>query len=208
MTKIFFCTSNQGKVAEASELLAPYGIELESLHADLIEPRDDDMQNIVLAKARQALDLAKKPVLVEDTGIYFNEYKNFPGTYTKTFVKAVGISGVLRLLQGAGNRTAFFQTMVAFAHPPASPHASPHEPLYAQMQVFVGQCNGFILDSPRGKPHEKLPYDSIFVPEGEKRCFAEMTKPEKAVYSHRAKAFHAFGEWLKKWSVIKNACVA
>jgi XTP/dITP diphosphohydrolase len=186
VTKIFFCTSNAGKVLEASELLAPYGVALEAVHADLIEPRDDDMQNIVLSKARQALELVKKPVLVEDTGIYFHEYKNFPGTYAKTFVTAVGSQGVLRLRHGARTRSAFFQTMVAFAQP------------HAQVQVFSGRCNGFILDSARGTPHEKLPYDSIFAPQDEKRCFAQMTKQEKAIYSHRAKAFRAFGEWLKK----------
>lgn len=186
MKKVFFVTTNFGKVKEARALLAPYGIRVEPKKAELDEPRTRDMKRIALEKARQALALCRAPVVVEDTGIFFEACDEFPGAFSKLFVTSVGIAGVLRLLNGAGvSRKAFFQTVVGYASPKQKPVA------------FIGRCYGKITKKPRGTPHhERLPYDSVFVPKGESRTFAEMTHGEKARFSHRAKAFRRFGEWF------------
>ncbi|MFH0973617.1 MAG: non-canonical purine NTP pyrophosphatase [Candidatus Micrarchaeota archaeon] len=186
--KIVFVTTNGGKLREARGALAPFGVRVVGRSLHLEEPQSDDVRAIVLAKARQALRKVKAPLIVEDTGIFFEEYDNFPGAYARPFVTGVGIEGVLRLLSGRNvKRSAFFQSIVAFAAPKAKP------------KIFVGRCYGEITKKRRGKAHHaRLPYDEIFVPKGFKKTFAEMSVAQKARISHRAKALATFGKWFSR----------
>jgi XTP/dITP diphosphohydrolase len=186
--KVVFVTTNGGKLREARGILEPIGIKVIGRGLHLEEPQTDDVRAIVLAKAEQALKTVKASLIVEDTGIFFDACRNFPGAYARPFVTGVGIEGVLRLLNGAGvSRKAFFQSIVAFAAPKVKP------------KVFVGRCYGVITNKRRGVAHHaRLPYDEIFVPKGEKRSFAEMSVGEKARLSHRAKALKAFGRWFSR----------
>ncbi len=181
-------TTNGGKLREARGALAPFGIRVVGRAMHLEEPQSDDVRGIVLAKARQALRAVRAPLIVEDTGIFFAEYKNFPGAYARPFVTGVGIEGVLRLLRGHDvKRKAFFQSIVAFAAPNAKP------------KIFVGRCYGEITEKRRGKAHHaRLPYDEIFVPNGFSKTFAEMSVAQKARISHRAKALAVFGKWFSR----------
>jgi XTP/dITP diphosphohydrolase len=188
MKEIIFVTGNRGKLAEATLALKPFGITVVGETADFLEPQTDDMQEIAVQKAVQALKLFNKPVVCEDTGIYFEAFKNFPGVYSKPLVKAVGVEGALRLLDGL-QREAFFQTILCYADP--------------QMHVvpvpFQGRVYGKVIDSPRGNAHEQMPYDFIFSPDGTGgRTFAEISAEEKNNFSHRARAFQKFGEWYAK----------
>ncbi len=188
--KIVFVTSNGGKLREARGVLEPFGIKVAGKALHLEEPQTDDVRAIALAKAEQALRAVRAPVIVEDTGIFFEACRNFPGAYARPFVTGVGLEGVLRLLNGARvSRAAFFQSIVAFAAPKAVP------------RVFIGRCYGTITKKRTGKAHHaRLPYDEIFVPNGARgaRTFAEMSVAEKAKLSHRAKALKAFGYWYSK----------
>ena len=52
--------------------------------ADISQEESDKIEKVVLEKARTAFKKLKKPLIVDDTAIYFEEYKNFPGTYTNS----------------------------------------------------------------------------------------------------------------------------
>ncbi|MEM0475412.1 MAG: non-canonical purine NTP pyrophosphatase [Candidatus Norongarragalinales archaeon] len=186
--KIVFVTTNAGKAREARGVLKPFGIQVVRRGFHLEEPQSDDVREIVLTKARQALRIVKAPLIVEDTGIYFDACKNFPGAYARPFVCGVGLDGVLRLLRGKGvKRTAFFQSIIAFTAPKTKP------------RLFVGRCFGVIAKKRKGRAHHaRLPYDEIFVPRGFKKTFAEMTVAEKARVSHRARALRSFGKWFSR----------
>lgn len=186
--KIVFVTSNGGKLREARGVLAPLGIAVTGCALHLEEPQSDDVRAIVLSKARQALRVVRAPLVVEDTGIFFEAYRNFPGAYARPFVTGVGLDGVLRLLHGKKvSRKAFFQSVVGFAAPGVAP------------RIFVGRCYGKIAGKRVGKAHHaRLPYDEIFVPNGCSKTFAEMTVAQKARISHRAKALRAFGKWFSR----------
>ena len=186
--KIVFVTTNGGKLREARGILTRFGINVAGRALHLEEPQTSDVRAIVLAKARQALRAVRAPLIVEDTGIFFEEYKNFPGAYARPFVTGVGLEGVLRLLHGRDiKRTAFFQSFVAFAAPNAKP------------KIFVGRCYGAITKKRKGRAHHaRLPYDEIFVPNGFSKTFAEMSVAQKARISHRAKALAAFGKWFSR----------
>lgn len=183
--KICFVSSNAGKIEEVSKHLKNFGIEVEGKVLDVPEISSDNQEEVAKEKAKYAAKAVGKPVIAEDTGVYFEAYKNFPGTHPKFVFESIGYGGIFKLLEGK-SRKAFFKTVVSYCEPGK-------EPL-----VFVGICRGTITEKVIGVSHPRLPYDSIFIPDGDNRVFAEMTKEEKAEYSHRAKAIEEFAKWFLK----------
>jgi XTP/dITP diphosphohydrolase len=61
--------------------------------------------------------------------------------------------------------------------------------------LFEGTINGEIIREPRGEMG--FGYDPVFVPEGFRQTFAEMTMGEKNKLSHRAIAFRKLVDHLK-----------
>ena len=57
------------------------------------------------------------------------------------------------------------------------------------VKIFVGKVEGIIADLPRGS--NGFGYDSIFIPDGQTKTFAEMTDTEKDIFSMRARATQA-----------------
>ena len=51
----------------------------------IIEPDYDSLEEVAQAKAEQAFEQLKKPVIVEDTGVFFEAYSNFSGQIAKRF---------------------------------------------------------------------------------------------------------------------------
>jgi inosine/xanthosine triphosphate pyrophosphatase family protein len=68
MQSITFITGNQKK----ADYLAQYlGIEVQHEKLDLDEIQSLDLREVVEHKVRQAYEMVKKPVLVEDTSLTF-----------------------------------------------------------------------------------------------------------------------------------------
>jgi len=185
MRKIIFVSSNSGKIEEISKHLKNFSIEVEGKILEMPEISSDNQEEVAKEKAKYAARIAGKTVITEDTGVYFEAYKNFPGTHPKFIFETIGYEGIMKLLERK-NRKAFFKTVVSYCE-------SGKEP-----KVFIGICKGTITEKVIGESHPRLPYDSIFIPDGDSRVFAEMTKEEKAKYSHRAKAMEEFAKWFNK----------
>lgn len=185
MKKIYFLSSNKGKIEEVKLHLKKFGIKVIGRKIDIEENKFEKQEQIAKEKARNAAKLIKKPVIVEDTGLYLKSYKNFPGINAKFVFKCIGLKGILKLLEGR-TRKAYFKTVVAYCKPNGRP------------LIFTGICKGRISTKIRKPIIPKLPYDSIFITEGEKRTFSQMTKEEKAKYSHRAKALEKFAKWFNR----------
>lgn len=181
--KLFFVTGNRDKFEEVKKVTDRYGIELEWSDLEIVEQKLKTEKEVAIAKALAALKILNKPVLVEDTGIYFEAFKGFPGPNAKVIFEGIGISGILKLLDGSA-RKAKFVTSFAYGSPAFHPIA------------FTGECSGRIAEKP--SDIIDFAYDTIFMPDGESRTFSEMKKEEKEQYSHRAKALTAFLEWYKK----------
>jgi len=185
MKTIYLLTSNPGKVEEIKLHLKKFGIDVVAEDMEIPEIKSDNQEDIAIEKVKFAAKKIKKPVITEDTGIYFEAYKNFPGTNSRWVFETVGYEGILKLLEDK-IRKAYFKTTIGFCEPGE------------ESKVFVGICRGEITNKLTGNPHPRLPYDAIFIPEGDTRTFAEMTKEEKNKFSHRAKAVEKFAEWFAK----------
>ncbi len=120
--------------------------------------------------------------MIDDAGIYFEKYRDFPGVFTKFVYHALGRSGLLKLVE-PGDRACFKLTMVYW-------HAPEH------YETFVGECHGKIVDQTEFLPGAGSPYDAIFAPIEDARSFAELhTTGEHEQYHYRLKALQKFLHW-------------
>lgn len=187
MKELTFVTGNPGKLREVQEILAPYGIRVVGKRMDLREVQSISAREVIERKVLEASHHFRHSFIVEDTGIYFKDFQDFPGVFTRFVAKTLGNSGIQKLLNGT-SREAFFQTIVAY-------HEKGH------MEFFEGKCEGKIVEkeiSDEVFRKDPLPYDLIFMPHGESRTFSAMTLQEKNKFNHRAKAFRKFAEWFQQ----------
>ncbi|NYZ73636.1 RdgB/HAM1 family non-canonical purine NTP pyrophosphatase [Candidatus Micrarchaeota archaeon] len=156
--EILFATGNRNKVEEAVQALKPRGITVKHFPFEHNEIRSDSLEEI----AREAVGVAylkcRKPVFVEDSGLFIDSLGGFPGAYSAWTLSKLGLAGILRLLHGVEGRSARFEACVAY-----------HDG--TQVSVFKGVCKGAISIEPRGS--SGFGYDPIFVPEGRSQTFAE-----------------------------------
>ena len=136
-----------------------------------------------MEKAKWAFDKVKKPLIVDDTGVYFDAYSNFPGVFTKFIIKLLGFEGIFKLLEGKSRR-AYFKCTIAYID------GNLHKPLF-----FEGICEGKIAKKASKSPDSNFEFNRIFIPKGENKTFSEMTIDERKKYSHRVKALKKFLEW-------------
>ena len=97
------------------------------------------------------------------------------------------MSGVLRLIGDAEDRSAVFKSAVAYCENNDSGNIYP--------RLFIGRLKGEIAEKARGKGG--FGFDPIFVPEGKNETLAEMSIKEKCALSHRAAALNKLARWLK-----------
>ena len=78
MKELIFITGNKHKLNEAKNVLEPLGFKVINENFDFIEPQDMKQKDIVVYKAKQAFLKMKKTLIVDDSGIYFEAYPDFP----------------------------------------------------------------------------------------------------------------------------------
>jgi len=183
--KLYFVTGNKHKVREIREMLAPLGIKIIQKKLEIIEPDFGSLEKVAESKAMQALDKIKKPLIVEDTGIYFKAYKNFPGALAKRVWMEIGFDGLFRLLKGK-NRKAYFKSTICYIAPRKKP------------KLFSGELHGRIIDWVKSPRADRLPYEKIFIPNGMRKVVVDLNLEEKNKISHRAKATKKFADYLEK----------
>jgi XTP/dITP diphosphohydrolase len=173
--EVLFATSNRHKFNEAKEIL--FNANVNILHFDFKhnEIRSDSLEEIAMEAATTAYKLAKKPVFVEDTGLFIDALNGFPGTYSAWAQKKIGNEGILKLMAGTANRSASFKTCIAFVNGKTKGEA----------RTFTAECKGQISEKPRG--NDGFGYDPVFIPEGEQHTFAENAS-FKNKHSHRYKS--------------------
>jgi XTP/dITP diphosphohydrolase len=145
------------------------------------EIQSDSISEVAEDKAKKAFDSIKKPVIVEDDGLFIEDLNGFPGVYSSFAFKTIGNNGILNLLRDNRKRRARFLSTFSFFDGKT-------------IKTFSGETAGHIIAEifPAG-----WGFDPIFKPENENITYGELDTLRKNEISHRSKAFRQFLNWYK-----------
>lgn len=194
MKTLIFATNNTNKVAEVRSLLNETFKILSLLEADIYvdipEPFDTLEENAV-EKAEFIYKLKGESCFAEDTGLEVNALSGEPGVKSaryagdeKSFEK--NIAKLLDKLTYVSDRSARFRTVICLT-------------INGKHNIFEGICKGTIIAERRG--NYGFGYDSVFIPDGAEKTFAEMALAEKNIFSHRKKATEKLISHLKTLNI-------
>lgn len=178
--EIVFVTGNNKK---AQEIRAIIGFDVLTKKLDIPEIQSLDVEEVASAKALSAFKMIGVPIIVDDSGMNIDSLGGLPGALVVWFLDKLKPEGLLRILTNEKNRKASVQTCIAYAD-------------QTGVFTFTGTITGKIAESLRGK--NGFDYDSIFIPDGYHKTYAEMTTNEKNKISMRKIALLKFKEFLSK----------
>jgi XTP/dITP diphosphohydrolase len=177
---ILFLTSNKHKVQEAESVLNKYNIQIIATSQKGDEIQTDSLSEVAKLCALSAYDRLKKPLFVEDSGLFIDKLNDFPGVYSAPVLDKIGCEGILRLLDQERQRSAYFECAICYV--------DEHEP-----KSFLGKVCGKIAEGIHAGGG--FGYDPIFIPDGHTQTFSKIMDV-KAQISHRVQAFEQLGKFL------------
>jgi XTP/dITP diphosphohydrolase len=178
-----FITSNKGKINTARIKLAPYKIEFEPFDIQLTEPQADHVMDVAKAKAEQAFEIVKEPIVVTDHGWEIPALNGFPGPYMKYINQWLNGQDLLNLMQDKDDKT--INKIVALVYKDQT-----------QTKNFIATTSGKFLENVRGNG---LPAMTVVSFSNTGKSVAEMWEegddpfPESTIWD-------TFAKWKKKVS--------
>ncbi|MEM2224865.1 MAG: XTP/dITP diphosphatase [Candidatus Caldarchaeum sp.] len=181
--KVTFVTSNKGKAREVEWIFKRNGLPLKVFYSETVEIQSEEISTIAVFRAMQAYTMLRRPVFVEDAGLFINCLGGFPGPFSSYVYRTVGLRNLLKMLEGE-ERSAYFKSAVCYYDGMSAP------------RLFEGVCHGQIASKPSGT--KGFGFDPIFIPKGKTKTFAEMSSEEKNAVSHRGVSVNKLCRWLYK----------
>lgn len=172
--RITFVTGNKGKLHEAQVALAPLGHDIVGSDLKPVEIQGETLEEISRAKCEVLEGRLDAPFFVDDGGLFVEALRGFPGVFSAHALKTIAAAGVLKLMEGVDDRRAHFACVVSY-----------HDG--RRIHGFAGRCDGTLATAPRSQGHG-FGFDPIFVPEGYRETFAELSAETKNAMSHRGRA--------------------
>jgi non-canonical purine NTP pyrophosphatase (RdgB/HAM1 family) len=176
----YFITGNKGKLAEIERIL---GFPVKHIELDLDELQEMDERKIVEHKVRQAWEKIEKPVIVWDGSVYLSCLNGFPGPLIKWFWQTVSLEKVCKLAALMKDNKVKAKTTLAFFDG-------------ENIQYFEAEEWGTIPNSPRGEGG--FGWDSIFVPDGSQKTFAEMESDNPLLHLFNNQVFTQLNHYLQE----------
>lgn len=164
--KLTFITGNAGKFAEAVSIIP--GLVQKDI--DLPEIQEIDPKKVIEAKLDEAYKIEKGEYIVEDSSLCMDALGGLPGPLIKWFMKTIDTDGIASLAELKENAHAEAVCMIGYINE------------HGEKQFFEGRIKGTVVSS-RGT--RGFGWDTIFVPEGHNKTFAEMSQEEKNEVSMR-----------------------
>ena len=180
--KLKVITSNPGKVREYQKAFDDMGIEMEHHHIPYDEIQTSELEEVVEKGMQEIRSKGLRDFIIDDSGLFIDALKGFPGVYSAYGQKTIGNQGILTLMEGVENRKAQFRCCIGCD-------------INGETIIVTGMCQGIILNEERGDGG--FGYDPIFSPDG-KRSFSEISVEEKNTMSHRGNAVKLLRERLEK----------
>ena len=183
MREIVLSTDNVNKLREIREILEDLDIkiygksDIEGLNFEVIEDGDTLYDN-ALKKASAMAERVDYAVLADDTGLFVKALNGEPGVHSARYASEhddkKNREKLLNNLKDKEDRRAYFKTEIILIDEDKN------------IIPIEGVCPGKISLEERGD--NGFGYDSIFIPDGFDKTFAEMSHEEKNQISHRSRA--------------------
>ncbi len=177
MTDLVFITGNQHKADYLAKWL---GVPVPHRKVDLDELQSLDLREVVEHKVRQAYDVVKKPVLVDDVSLIFTAMGRLPGTLIKWFLEEMGNEKLCDLAKALPNQEAISEMMYAVYDG-------------KELTIFTGKVAGNIASKPSGN---SFGWNNIFIPNGYTQTYGEMDEEQFNACSHRGQAIEKLRAFL------------
>ena len=141
-----------GNINKAEKLKNVLGLNIDHHSLDLDEIQSKDMRVVVEHKVRQAYEILKQPVLVEDTCLSFVAIDGLPGPFIKFFVETEnGLENLCSMLDGFSSRDATADCLFGYFDG-------------ENLEIIHGSSSGQIADHPRG--NNGFGWDKIYQQDG------------------------------------------
>ena len=184
--KFLLASSNPGKLREYRELADDAGVELDEMpNFREIESFDESSPTFAENAAGKAIHYSRfstATILADDSGLVVPALNGAPGVHSARYAgsNASDEDRIRKLLGEMAEKTgdqrrAKFICVTAIARQGLV------------LAVASDFAQGLLTEKPRGK--DGFGYDPIFLFQELDRTYAELTRKEKNVYSHRGKAF-------------------
>ena len=157
--KLLFATHNPNKVREFKEILKGVA-EVEQLNEEYPEIQADTSEEVAAESVKKSAEKHGKTIIVEDSGLFIDALKGFPGVYSAPIHRQIGLRGILKLTEGVSARGATYKSAVGYCEPGKKP------------LVFLGEEKGTIANAIRGT--HGFGHDPIFIPGGSEKTYGEM----------------------------------
>ena len=189
---MIFATNNKGKLSEIKEILKEfeiYSLNEKNIDIDVIEDEDTFYGN-ALKKAKEIYNIAKEPVIADDSGLCITDLNDFPGVLTHRFLGESATDEernyeLIRRVNDAQDRSAKVVCNLVY---------------YDGINILVGEgiLHGKITTEPRGE--NGFGFDPIFELENGK-TLAEISSEEKNKLSARCLAASDLVKKIKRISI-------
>jgi inosine triphosphate pyrophosphatase len=148
MSRITFITGNQNK----ADYLAKYlGFPVDHMKLDLDELQSMDLKVIVEHKVRQAFEMIKTPVIVEDVALEFEALGGLPGPFIKFFLSQMSNEAICSLIKSGQTRKATARCVFGYFDG-------------TDLELFEGSLDGEVPETPYGD--KGFGWDQLYIPKG------------------------------------------
>jgi XTP/dITP diphosphohydrolase len=189
MEKLIFATNNENKVEEVKNIIGSLfnviSLKDAGIDIDIPEPYFTLEEN-ARVKSTTIYKITGENCFSEDAGLEVDALNGEPGVHSARYAgegnnTTANIQKLLKALGGVENRKARFRTVISLI-------------FEGTEKYFEGICDGEIIKQPKGSLG--FGYDSVFIPNGSMKTFAEMSLEEKNKFSHRRKATEKLASFL------------
>lgn len=192
---LVLATRNAGKLRELRPMFAAAGLDVIDLVAAGVpaSPAEDGLEAFdsfeanALAKARHFHAATGLVAVADDSGLEVDALAGIPGVHSKRWCGRSDLEGLA--LDAANNAQLVTQLAGAGAGNRGGRYVCVAAAVGPGLELTArGEVRGTLVAHPRGTGG--FGYDPFFLPdEGDGRTFAELSREEKEVLSHRGRAF-------------------
>ena len=181
MKKIVFATNNAHKIEEIKQILANkftiVSLKEIGFNEEIPETGVTLAEN-ASQKSHFIFDRYGLDCFADDTGLEVDALNGAPGVFSARYAGERcsyedNVRKLLQEMEGKTTRTGRFKTVVSLI-------------LNGKEYLFEGSVEGKIITTPKGL--SGFGYDPVFLPDGYKQTFSEMSAELKNKISHRGKA--------------------